>query len=124
MHNNPDNFATFCHCFVLAVTKNIVLLLIGYHLNLAYTHIGKVNAFDKEKIINLRISGLCYHSPDIPLLVNSNTLQSLALPNGTHVITFYSFMEYFEIDLIMEVRETGCPGIINLCKLCANHQGR
>ena len=66
----------------------------------------------------LRKYGLfCFSAPSVPLL--DGRLPYLTLPNGTHRIVFYSFMDMFTIDLNVRITQNeNCTGHINICRLC------
>ena len=59
----------------------------------------------------------CFSAPSVPLL--DGGLPHLTLPNGTHRIVFYSFMDMFKIDLNVRITQNeNCTGHINICRLC------
>ena len=59
----------------------------------------------------------CFSAPSVPLL--DGGLPHLTLPNGTHKIVFYSFMDMFTIDLNVRITQNkNCTGHINICRLC------
>ena len=59
----------------------------------------------------------CFSAPSVPLL--DGGLPYLTLPNGTHRIVFYSFMNIFTIDLNVRITQNeNCTGHINICRLC------
>ena len=59
----------------------------------------------------------CFSAPSVPLL--DGGLPHLTLPNGTHRIVFYSFMNMFTIDLNVKITQNeNCTGHINICRLC------
>ena len=67
--------------------------------------------------LKTRYEGLCYISPNIPLLVGSN-ITTLYLPPGRHTIVFYTYFRDFNIDLTVHVDASRCTGIINSCGFC------
>ena len=61
----------------------------------------------------------CFSAPSVPLL--DGGLSHLTLPNGTHTLVFYSFMDSFTIDLEVEITHIqSCTGHINICRVCFN----
>ena len=61
----------------------------------------------------------CFSAPSVPLL--DGGLSHLTLPNGTHTLVFYSFMDMFTIDLEVEITHMqSCTGHINICRVCFN----
>ena len=61
----------------------------------------------------------CFSAPSVPLL--DGGLSHLTLPNGTHRLVFYSFMDMFTIDLEVEITHIqSCTGHINICRVCFN----
>ena len=61
----------------------------------------------------------CFSAPSVPLL--DGGLPHLTLPNGTHTLVFYSFMDMFTMDLKVEITHIkSCTGHINICRVCSN----
>ena len=61
----------------------------------------------------------CFSAPSVPLV--DGGLSHLTLPNGTHTLVFYSFMDMFTIDLEVEITHIqSCTGHINICSVCFN----
>ena len=70
-----------------------------------------------EYMLHRLYGPFCFSAPSVPLLPGG--LSHLTLPNGTHRIVFYSFMDLFTMNLDVKITQNRhCTGHVNICSIC------